>query len=213
MKPVRRRRRTRPTSPYAMEAGQPKRREIAPAAARPRRRPWPGRRTKPARKTSGPGGHTRSSASPTWVAGQTRGEAYAGVPGRQGAGAEHHLGDDRVEAVRRGDASAPPKAPVVAKKVETTMPPPSDWRQSWGKVNAPLRRPPDDSGTETVAAPPKAALPHAEPRADDPLKTPDNSPRSRKRGDSPPITPPRKRRPRCWRRWRWTSRRPRSGPR
>ncbi len=58
---------------------------------------------------------------------------------------------------------APPKEPVVAKKVETTVPPPSDWRQSWGKVETP----------PTPPTPPKVALPHAEPRVADPLRTPD----------------------------------------
>ena len=62
--------------------------------------------------------------------------------------------------------AALPQESVVVKKVETTIPPPSDWRQSWGKVGAP-------SAAPASPASPKVAMPHAEPRTADPLKTPD----------------------------------------
>ena len=98
-------------------------------------------------------------------------------------------------AAKAPAAETDKKTPSAAAKVEISTAHPSDWRESWGKVEAPKApaasaAPPPPPAAVAVkpkvqapkAPPPPAAvavkpkveaLPHAEARADDPLKDPE----------------------------------------
>jgi hypothetical protein len=65
------------------------------------------------------------------------------------------------------------KTPTVVKKVETSTPQPSDWRESWGKIPPPKSAPIHSEERVTIKAPPKVELPHAVVKEDDPLSTPE----------------------------------------
>ncbi len=148
-----------PTSPYAMKPA-PETVVKAPDA-HPAESPWWVSRTT-AGKPPAPA-VTVAPASPTWIPAKPAVKPTPASPVAKAPEPTTTWATTVWKPYVAATPPAPPKEPVVAKKVETTTPPPSDWRQSWGKVETP----------PTPPTPPKVALPHAEPRVADPLRTPD----------------------------------------
>lgn len=85
-------------------------------------------------------------------------------------------GPDAPAATAKAPAAgADKKAPSATAKAEISPAPPGDWRQSWGKVDAPKSpaAPSADPPAAVTVKPKVVTLPQAEVRADDPLKDPE----------------------------------------
>jgi hypothetical protein len=90
--------------------------------------------------------------------------------------------------VKKPAAEKPlPATPPV--KVETTPPQPSNWKESWGKVDSPTPVPPKPEAPKVVAALPKVDVPRADAKHDDPLKDPERYARNSKSNDTPKPSP------------------------